>query len=202
MLTGCRRTEIGDLSWVEIDLDKRRIELPPYRCKNNREHVVPLTEQALAIIGSIERSKTCDLVFGYGAGGYGGWSKSKVELDARIAAARVKAGIREQMAPWVLHDIRRSVVTHLLESRERINTRGELESYAFAQPHVTEAIVNHVSGHKGGVAGVYNKAAYFAEKREALEKWAAHLESLTRSQRVDSESKRTARRIGTSVPAA
>jgi hypothetical protein len=62
------------------------------------------------------------------------------------------------MPAWTLHDIRRSVVTHLSE-------RG------IAQPHIVEAIVNHVSGAKAGVAGVYNRAAYANEKRRALQLW-------------------------------
>ena len=43
------------------------------------------------------------------------------------------------------------------------------------QPHIIEAVVNHISGHKGGVAGVYNRATYAAEKRTALERWAEWL---------------------------
>jgi hypothetical protein len=41
-----------------------------------------------------------------------------------------------------------------------------------------EAIVNHKSGHKRGVAGVYNVSDYPQEKREALEQWAAHVINL------------------------
>jgi integrase len=204
MLTGCRRAEIGDLSWEEVDLERRRIDLPAHRCKNNRPHAIPLAAQAAAIIKSIPRDNVRNLLFGYGSGGYGGWSKSKAELDERVARARGKAG-RGDMDPWVLHDIRRSVVTHLLESRERRAQRGKLEAYSFAQPHVTEAIVNHVSGHKGGVAGVYNKAAYYAEKREALQRWADHLSkvvALRPRQRVSCGNKRKSARAAAGVPAA
>jgi hypothetical protein len=42
-------------------------------------------------------------------------------------------------------------------------------------PHIIEACLNHVSGHKHGVAGIYNRATYEPEKREALAKWADHL---------------------------
>jgi len=49
------------------------------------------------------------------------------------------------------------------------------------QPHIIEAVVNHVSGHKAGVAGIYNRATYSAEKREALERWAAHVASITKA---------------------
>jgi len=80
------------------------------------------------------------------------------------------------MPHWTLHDIRRTVVTNLGESRE--DAEGT-SVYSFAQPHIVEAIVNHVSGQaKKGVAGTYNKAVYLAEKREALAKWGAHIARL------------------------
>jgi integrase len=62
----------------------------------------------------------------------------------------------------VIHDLRRSFVTHAAE-------RG------IAEPHVIEAVVNHVSGHRAGVAGIYNRAAYASQKREALERWAVEI---------------------------
>jgi len=43
------------------------------------------------------------------------------------------------------------------------------------QPHVIEAALNHVSGHKAGVAGIYKRSTYAAEKRAALELWGKHL---------------------------
>jgi integrase len=167
-LTGQRRAEIGDLAWSEIDLDKRQIELPERRTKNGRPHVVPLSDEAVAILESVPHGVGRDLVFGRGAGGFGGWSKSKAELDAAIAGARAKTAHKAQgkpMEPWVLHDLRRSFVTHVSE-------RG------IAQPHVVEAIVNHISGTKAGVAGVYNRASYLVEKRQALELWGAHVTAL------------------------
>jgi integrase len=168
ILTGQRRGEIGDLAWPEIDIEKRQIELPERRTKNGRPHVIPLSAAALAIIDGLPRSLGRDLIFGRGAGGYGGWAKSKAELDARIARARAQSAHKPKckpMSPWVLHDLRRSFVTHVSE-------RG------FAQPHVVEAIVNHISGAKAGIAGTYNKAVYAAEKRQALEMWGAHITAL------------------------
>ena len=168
VLTGQRRLEIGDLAWPEIDPDKRQIELPAERTKNHRPHIVPLSDQALALLPS--RRKGRDLVFGRGDRGFSGWSKAKRELDARIAAARTVAGIDKPMPAWRLHDLRRSFVTHLNE-------------LGFAQPHVVEAIVNHVSGHLAGVAGVYNKAQYLAERRQALDLWSAHVAALVEGRR-------------------
>ena len=79
-----------------------------------------------------------------------------------------RAGVKKAMPPWVLHDLRRSFVTHLNENK-------------FALPHVIEAIVNHVSGHLAGVAGTYNKALYLDERRRALYLWGQHLAILVQA---------------------
>ena len=69
-----------------------------------------------------------------------------------------------QVGPWRLHDLRRTLATRLAEL-------GTL-------PHVIEALLNHVSGHKAGVAGVYNRATYRDEKRKALNAWAEHIAAM------------------------
>src|SRR5262249_26453485 len=128
-------------------------------------HIVPLAEEALAIIASIKPREDRDLVFGRREGSFSGWGKAKVELDARIATARRAAGIKKPMPPWLLHDLRRSFVTYMNERK-------------LALPHVIEAIVNHVSGHLAGVAGIYNKAQYLDERRRALELWGKYVMAL------------------------
>jgi integrase len=168
ILTGQRKTEIADLEWVEINTDKRQIELPETRTKNGRAHIVPLSDEVLAILSGVERKEGRDFVFGKGAGGFSGWSKAKGELDARIAKSRTQAGHKagvKPMAAWTLHDLRRSFITH-------VSDRG------LAPPHIAEALINHISGHKGGVAGIYNKAQYLSERRQALEVWGAHVAAL------------------------
>jgi integrase len=161
ILTGSRREEIGGLRSSEIDRERRQVLLPAERCKNHREHLIPLTDEALALLPE----HPSPFVFGrYTSGPFGGWSKSKAELDARISAARARVRLAP-MEPWRVHDLRRSFVTHISE-------RG------FAQPHVVEALVNHISGHRAGVAGVYNKAVYLPERRRALERWARHITAL------------------------
>ena len=165
LLTGARRDEIGSLRWSEVDLGDATITLPPARTKNRREHIIPLSEPALALLAAQPRRTGADgaprdHIFGNGAErGFQGWSKSKAELDARIAETghRVKG--------WVLHDFRRALSTAL---HERFNVA----------PHVVEAILGHVGGHKAGVAGTYNRALYLDERATALERWGAHIMEL------------------------
>jgi integrase len=152
LLTGQRRNEIGDLQWREIDIAKCQIELPSERTKNGKPHVIPLSAPALTLLESKPRYLGRDHMFGIGSRGFQGWSKSKRQLDGRISAQQ----------PWTVHDIRRTVVT-LMNERD------------IAPPHIVEAIVNHISGYKGGVAGIYNRTTYAREKRRALDAWADHL---------------------------
>jgi integrase len=166
ILTGQRRKEIGDLGWSEVNFGKRLIDLPGERTKNHRAHVIPLSPAALTILealpGALPSMRNRDLVFGFGAGGFGGWAKCKAELDKRIG--------RLEKGPWVLHDLRRTLVTQLSELG--------------VAPHIVEAIVNHVGPHKAGIAGVYNHAEYLEERRKALDEWAEHILALVEKQAV------------------
>jgi integrase len=101
-------------------------------------------------------------VFGRLGTGFAGWSKAKTELDKAIANARRNRRDETAMTSWRLHDLRRTFGTML-------NDKG------FAPPHVVEAIVNHISGHKAGVAGIYNHALYLDERRQALNSWGRFL---------------------------
>lgn len=56
-----------------------------------------------------------------------------------------------------------------------------MAEHAIAQPHMIEAVVGHVSGHRGGVAVIYNRAVYRAEKAAALQRWADWLERTVES---------------------
>jgi hypothetical protein len=46
-------------------------------------------------------------------------------------------------------------------------------------PHVIELAINHVSGHKAGVAGIYNRSKLTDAVREGLQRWADHLDKIT-----------------------
>jgi integrase len=154
ILLGLRREEIGGLLWSEVDLERGIISLPPARTKNRRAFEVPLSAAALEILKALPRDR--DFVFGRGDSGFQGWSKSKARLDARLTGA---------VASWVLHDVRRTLSTIM---HERLSI----------MPHVVEAVLGHVSGHKAGVAGRYNRAEYLDERRRALTRWADFVAAL------------------------
>jgi integrase len=166
ILTGQRRDEVGSISSSEINLSNQQWSLPGERTKNRLPHDVPLSDAAINVLRSAPRREGRELIFGEGSGGFGGWSRAKEAIDKRINDARVEHVGKhvEQVAPWRIHDIRRTVATGMADIG--------------AQPHVIEAVLNHVSGHKAGVAGIYNRAIYAAEKRAALERWADHVLSL------------------------
>lgn len=163
-LTGQRAGEVAGMRWSEIaleTLEKYRWSLPGERTKNHRPHTVPLSEVALAIIAARPRRANADgtprdLIFGRGDGPFSGWSKSREALETEITKAAGKA-----LPHWMPHDLRRSFATHA--------------AGLGIQPHVIEAVLNHVSGHKAGVAGIYNRATYEPEKRQALDLWAEQL---------------------------
>jgi len=170
ILTGQRREEVGGILWPEVDQKKALWSLPPHRTKNHRAHDVPLSDRALDIIAGVPQRTDRDLLFGEGEGAFSGWSRAKASLDRRIQEARGKAAGSKKpnaMPAWRLHDLRRTFATRLADLG--------------VGPHVIEAILNHVSGAKAGVAGTYNRSVYAAERRTALTLWAEHIRGLTES---------------------
>jgi len=152
ILSGQRRDEISALRWPEIDLGSNVISLSAERCKNKRPHEVPISRAMAAILSSRKRIEGRDLIFGKRVEPIAGWGWRKEHLDETIG---------NRIAAWTLHDIRRSVATGMANIG--------------IQPHVIEAVLNHQSGSKRGVAGIYNRSSYEAEKAEALRKWAVHV---------------------------
>jgi integrase len=156
ILLASRRQEVGGMRWSELDLERGMWTLPAARSKNHRPLTVTLPEPALAIIASVPRTSRNHL-FGDRAGsGFTGWSHTKEELDRRLGST---------VRPWRLHDIRRAVATAMAN-----NLRIE--------PHIIEAVLNHYSGHRAGVAGIYNLATYDQAIAIALARWSEHLLAL------------------------
>jgi integrase len=152
LLTGCRRDEIGALRWSWLDLEQNTLTIPSTVAKNHRQHVLPLTAMMREIIASVEQMVGRDLVFGERAKtGFTQWQHFKPKLS-------------DGCTPWQLRDLRRTLSTGMHELG--------------VEPHIVEAILNHV-GHKSGVAGTYNYARYGRQMRVALEMWSDHVASIT-----------------------
>jgi integrase len=161
MLTGQRASEISALRRSEIV--ESEIRLPGARTKNNRAHTIPLSAPARRILSGKLAQKSYvtsghpdEVVFGRGRHGFTDWTKSKRELDKQIATMT-----GSPLSPWRVHDLRRSVATCMVDIG--------------IEPHVVEAVLNHQSGSRAGVAGIYNRAKLEPQKRIAMDRWAEQL---------------------------
>jgi integrase len=150
VLTGARRSEVGGLRWDEIDFERNLIVLPPDRVKNGRQHELPISNQARAVLERQPRRN--EWVWGCE---WTSWSEPKAKLDRRLN------GVPE----WTIHDCRRSAATHMADHLD-------------VQPYVIEAILNHYSGHRAGVAGIYQRAKYQDQMRAALQAWGDYIDEL------------------------
>jgi integrase len=183
--TGQRREEVAGLNWAELDRESATWTLPRERSKNGEANIIPLNRLALAALDGLAHANGAGdaiwprkgLVFTMtGATGVSGFSRAKSRLDAltaTIAAERAAEAGQDPdsftVAPWRLHDARRTLATGL----QRLGVRFE----------VTEAVLNHVSGSRGGVAGVYQRHGWTHEKRVALDAWADHCDRLQSPER-------------------
>ena len=161
-----RREEVAGMNWSELDRTLAVWTIPASRAKNNKTHIVPLSSAVIAeldCVADVSGEKIPWPAFGpvLTSGGrvsIKSYSKGKVALDKAVAL------LRGQSAPidhWRVHDLRRTLATGL----QKLGVRFE----------VTEAVLNHTSGSKGGVAGVYQRHDWADEKRAALEAWAAYV---------------------------
>ncbi len=192
LLTGQRRSEVAEMRWQDVDLERRVWTLPREAAKNDKAHEIPLSPMVVEIMQSIpifvgqeepapagkKESHTPakrTLVFPAQRGGTGaasGFSNAKRQMDKLILTAdreaeKKRGGDPEQVQPlenWTLHDLRRTAASGMAR-------------LGF-QPHVVEKVLNHSTGTISGVAAVYNRHGYLEEKRQALEAWAIHVERL------------------------
>lgn len=164
ILTGQRRSEVANLNTDWLDMEERTVTVPPLHYKTDRKHTYPLSAPAIAIIEALpsyqalpEKIDKTYYLFPTDKGDrpISGFSKAKLQLDAKIAELGEKAGL-PPLEPWTVHDIRRSVKTGM--SRLGI-------------PHLhSEQVLGHVLP---GIGGVYDVHDYMPEKRAALDAWAA-----------------------------
>lgn len=156
ILTGQRRSEIA---WLRRSyFTKNTLAVPASLAKNKRQHVMPIGTLTKSIVDNLPHQE--DLLFPAQRGDkvFGGWSKQKQEFDRKI----LEEG--HVIAPWTLHDLRRTFATNLAALAVRLE--------------VTERLLNHISGSLGGLVDVYQKHNWMPEMRDAIEKWEKKLKTL------------------------
>ncbi|MGE3652288.1 MAG: tyrosine-type recombinase/integrase [Reyranellaceae bacterium] len=147
MLTGCRLSEIANLTKAQIGTDM--LTLP--ETKNGRPCLVPLTRAAKEVLDALPKFEGPHVLTSTaGKRPISNFSDIKTALDDEC-----------QIDGWVMHDLRRTAASGMAELG--------------IAPHVIEAVLNHQTGAVSGIARVYNRFDYAAEKRVALERWAAEV---------------------------
>lgn len=173
--TGQRREEVAGLDWSELDRAAALWSLPAARAKNGIASNIPLSGLMVGqlddVAGADKWPKRGLVLTTTGKTAVSGFSRGKRRLDLAIAEQqRVEAEAEGEPptvrppSPWRVHDFRRTFATGM----QRLGVRFE----------VTEAVLNHVSGSKSGVAGVYQRHDWKDEKRTALDAWGAHVEGV------------------------
>jgi len=170
LLTGARHREVSEAPWSEFDLAKKTWTIDQARFKSNVEHVVPLTDDVLALLEGLPRFKRGEHVFSttWGEKPTMIGDKIKTRLDALMlqalreaAKARAEDAPKVALKPWVIHDLRRTVRSHLSALR--------------IPDHVAEMVLGHG---RQGLQRTYDQHRYQEEIREALRLWAARLRSI------------------------
>jgi integrase len=158
-LTGQRREEVAGLTWEELDLERRVWTIPKSRTKNAKAHLVHLSEQSLAVLTSADQRGP--LVFSLrGTKAFQEFSRAKSLLDQLSG-----------VSGWRLHDLRRTCVSGMA----RLGVA----------PHVADKILNHQAGTISGVAAIYQRHEFHAERRVALDLWGAHIGQLLEEKSQD-----------------
>lgn len=164
LLTGCRLREASGMRRAEVE-DDGTWTIPSSRSKNHRPLALPLPKLALEIIAAVPviESKAGLVFTTNGKTPVSGFSKAKRQLDAAMAKVAGKP-----VEPWRIHDLRRTAASGM--------------AALGIQLPVIEKVLNHASGSFGGIVSVYQKHEFKDEKREALRRWAAHVEGLVADQ--------------------
>jgi integrase len=149
LLTAQRRGDIVGLRHSELDMEKKRIDLPGARTKNGKAHIVHLSEPALEIVNGVTPKN--DLMFTTtGKTPVSGFSKVKVEIDKLLP---------KDMEPWTFHDFRTAFATIMAEGG--------------ADEGIVERILNHSASASAAsaVARVYNLSAQLDKRAIVLDRW-------------------------------
>jgi integrase len=166
MLTGQRKAEVSDAQWPEFDLKKKLWTVPPERFKSGQSHIVPLSDDAMSLLGDLPDPPDedgGDFLFSTTRGQkpINGFSRAKEALDKAMLEILRNENADATLPDWVFHDVRRTVRTRL--SALRVNA------------DVAEMVIGHG---KTGLRRVYDQHGFEPEMREALDRWAAALKQI------------------------
>lgn len=160
ILTGCRRDEVREAAWAEIDMDARVWTIPGHRTKNGHAHALPISDQLVTLLQGLPHIRGRGLLFTTtGTTPISGQTKAKARLHAAMAKE-----LGSDPKRWTLHDCRRTFATGL----QRLGFPVE----------VAEACLNHLSGTRAGVAGIYGRHDYATEKERAFAAWGRHVDQV------------------------
>lgn len=167
LLTGQRRSEVAEMRWSELhDLNSPSPMwvLPKERTKMSRAHKVPLSSTAADILRAIIPVSEEFVFSTTGTTPVSGFTRAKRRLDKRIAELIEKNCLNHLFVePWRIHDLRRTAATHMAEM-------------GFSRD-VVELVLNHQSGTRSGVAGIYNRSELLDQRRKALQALASRITS-------------------------
>jgi len=167
LYTGQRHSDVALCPWSETSLERREWIIASGRFKSEVSHLVPLNTPMAKLLSGLPRFKGVDKLFtcfgrslqrGIVAG-------TKGRLDARMLEILREKDPNAVLAPWVIHDIRRTLRTRLTALK--------------VPTEVAEAVIGHG---KRGLERHYNLYEYADEKHHALELWASWLRNLTQPQ--------------------
>jgi integrase len=167
LLTGQRRDEVSGLRWSEIDEKAKTWLLPAHRNKGRRDHLIPLSDEAVKIIEGLKATKRKDVDFVFTTNeksAISGFSKAKRLLDEAVTEARKKKEL-PPLPRWTIHDLRRTAATEM--------SRLKVSRFVIAR------ILNHKDA---SITGIYDKHDFLEEKKTALAQWAHYLLSVVAPQ--------------------
>ena len=176
LLTAQRRNEVAGARWSEVQLTEigSTWTIDGERTKNGCAQVVPLAPQTESLLRSVPQMETDEKVVDdpfvfttNDTSPISGFSRAKKRLDAamlEMACKEAKEPSTVEIVKWTFHDLRRTATTGMAELG--------------VPPHIVEAVLNHKSGVVSGVAAIYNRHQYLAEKKDALCAWADRVDVL------------------------
>lgn len=161
LLLGQRVGETKLMRWDDVSEDSWII--PASVAKNGREHLVPLPPLAQNIISNRKRDTHNDTPYVF--------MGRKNQPVTALQKAQERIAKRMGSKPWTIHDLRRTVGTHL-------------EKLKVSEATIA-AVLNHKKESRSRVTAIYTRHQYTAEKRQALALWASKVEEIVGAPAID-----------------